>query len=73
MMHFSSKKAASSAFPLLTGLCSLLDLIDVSSVAPKPPNITLKKERFIPLHIIYDKIAPEDPTSAPVIIKSCIF
>ena len=28
------------------------------------------KERFIPLHIMYDKIAPEDPTNAPVIIKA---
>src|SRR5690625_670984 len=26
-------------------------------------------DRFIPLHIIYDKIAPEDPTKAPVIIS----
>ena len=40
------------------------------SVAPNPPKITLKKERFIPLHIMYDKIAPEEPTSAPVIISA---
>ena len=30
----------------------------------------IKKERFIPLHIIYDKIAPDDPTRAPVIISA---
>ena len=53
------------------------DFIDLSAVFcfcitgssnPKPPSITLKKDRFIPLHIIYDKIAPDAPTNAPVII-----
>ena len=37
---------------------------------PNPPRITLKKDLFIPLHIIYDNIAPEDPTNAPVIIRA---
>ena len=46
------------------------EVFDVSSVAPQPPKITLKNDLFIPLHIIYDKIAPEDPTSAPVIISA---
>ena len=40
------------------------------SVVPNPPKITLKNERFIPLHIMYDKIAPDEPTSAPVIINA---
>ena len=30
----------------------------------------MKKDLFIPLHIIYDKIAPDEPTKAPVIIKA---
>ena len=37
---------------------------------PKPPSITLKNDLFIPLHIIYERIAPDDPTSAPVIINA---
>jgi hypothetical protein len=28
------------------------------------------KERFIPLHMMYERIAPEDPTSAPVMISA---
>src|SRR6056300_32718 len=67
---FFIKKAASSAFPLLTGLCSLFCDDEDCSVAPNPPNITLKNDLFIPLHIIYDRIAPDDPTNAPVIISA---
>ena len=67
---FFIKKAASSAFPFLTGFCSLLWLVDDCSVAPKPPKITLKNDLFIPLHIIYERIAPDEPTNAPVIIKA---
>ncbi len=36
---------------------------------PKPPRITLKNERFIALHMMYDRIAPEDPTSDPAMIS----
>ena len=56
---FFIKKAASSAFPLFRSLF-FREVFVVSSVAPNPPKITLKNERFIPLHMIYDKIAPED-------------
>lgn len=35
-----------------------------------PPNITLAKFLFIALHIIYDKIAPDDPTNAPTIVNN---
>ena len=31
---------------------SLDEVLDFSSVAPNPPKITLKNERFIPLHIM---------------------
>ena len=27
-------------------------------------------ERFIPLHMMYERIAPEEPTSAPVMINA---
>ena len=67
---FFIKKAASSAFPFFTGFCSF-DLLDIAwSFAPQPPSITLKNDLFIPLHIIYDSIAPDDPTNAPVIINA---
>ena len=48
---FFIKNAASSAFPLLTGFLFLF-LSDVEFVPPNPPRITLKNERFIPLHMM---------------------
>ena len=36
---------------------------------PKPPRITLKNERFIALHMMYERIAPEEPTSDPAMIS----
>ena len=38
--------------------------------APKPPKMTLKNDLFIALHIMYERIVPEDPTRAPVIIRA---
>ncbi len=32
---------------------------------PKPPAMTLMKLRFIARHMMYDRIAPDDPTKAP--------
>src|SRR6476620_7756044 len=32
--------------------------------------MTEMNERFIPLHMMYDRIAPEEPTSAPVMISA---
>jgi hypothetical protein len=32
--------------------------------------MTLKNDLFIPLHIIYESIAPDEPTRAPVIINA---
>src|SRR6056300_2008863 len=46
-----------------------LKFVDELSL-PKPPRITLRNDLFIPLHIIYESIAPEDPTKAPVIINA---
>jgi len=36
------------------------------SCAPKPPNTTLRIERFIARHMMMLRIAPLEPTSAPV-------
>jgi hypothetical protein len=35
--------------------------------------MTEKKDLFIATHIIYDRIAPEDPTNAPVITRAKLF
>jgi len=31
--------------------------------------MTLKKERFIALHMMYERIAPEEPTREPAMIS----
>ena len=48
---FDIRKAASSALPERTAFCSP-PAAAVPSAAPKPPRITLKKERFIALHMM---------------------
>ena len=46
-------KAASSALPALTGLSPLLAAGPaLPPSVPKPPRITLKIERFMPLHMM---------------------
>src|SRR5713226_4751636 len=62
------RNAASSALPLLTGFFSPSAAASLVS-PPKPPRITLKNERFIALHMMYDRIAPEEPTSDPAMIS----
>src|SRR6478735_8679460 len=42
------------------------DATTVPPSAPKPPRITLTNDRFIARHMMYDRIAPEEPTRAPV-------
>ena len=39
------------------------------ALLPNPPAITEMKERFMALHMMKERIAPEEPTSAPVTIK----
>ena len=41
----------------------------VPSAAPNPPRITLMNERFIARHMMYERIAPDDPTSEPAMIS----
>jgi hypothetical protein len=36
------------------------------SAAPKPPKTTDQIERFIARHMIVERMAPEEPTRAPV-------
>ena len=42
------------------------------AVSPHPPRITERKFLFIALHIMYESIAPEDPTKAPVTINKSL-
>ena len=37
---------------------------------PNAPNSTLVNERFIALHMMIDRIRPDDPSSAPAVISS---
>ena len=39
---------------------------------PKPPAMTEKNDLFIALHIIYERIAPELPIKAPLMINSLL-
>ena len=69
-----SRKVASSAEPDFTGRASLEPAAAPASGAlPKPPNSTLKKERFIALHMMYDRIAPLEPTREPAMISIELF
>src|ERR1700758_3614827 len=65
---------ASSADPDFTGRCSAdPPAAPAPASAPKPPRITLKNERFIALHMMYDRIAPDEPTSEPAMISIALF
>ena len=64
-----SRNATSSGEPDLTAFCSRRPAA-APSAAPKPPRMTLKNERFIALHMMYDRIAPDEPTSEPATISS---
>jgi hypothetical protein len=60
--------AASSGLPDFTVFFDASAAI-APSAAPKPPRMTLKNERFIALHMMYDRIAPDEPTSEPAMIS----
>ena len=62
------RNAASSAEPDFTVFCSA-PAAAVPASPPKPPRITLKNERFIALHMMYERIAPDEPTSEPAMIS----
>ena len=49
---FFMMNAASSALPCLTGRCSTAPPAARSVSPPNPPRMTLKNERFIPLHMM---------------------
>ena len=42
----------------------------VACTWPKAPNSTLVNERFIALHMMIERISPDDPSSAPAMISS---
>eukprot|EP00178_Gracilaria_changii_P015593 TRINITY_DN43690_c0_g1_i1.p2 TRINITY_DN43690_c0_g1~~TRINITY_DN43690_c0_g1_i1.p2 ORF type:complete len:119 (-),score=15.30 TRINITY_DN43690_c0_g1_i1:59-415(-) len=41
--------------------------------AAYPPKITLDNDLFMALHIMYDKIAPDDPIKDPTIVNNGLF
>ncbi|MDT4840143.1 hypothetical protein FQZ97_739560 [compost metagenome] len=68
------RKAASSAEPDFTLRCACpAGPLAAAASLPKPPRITLKNERFIARHMMYDRIAPEEPTSEPAMISIGLF
>ncbi len=64
---------ASSAEPDFTGRCAAAPAAAALGVLPKPPSSTLKNERFIARHMMYDRIAPDEPTSEPAMISIGLF
>lgn len=62
----------STAYSVLISVCVpwTFVLSTAAGLTSNPPNITEARFLFIALHIIYDKIAPDDPTNAPTIVKS---
>ena len=62
--------AASSAVALLTVRCSTAPA--ATWTWPKAPNSTLANERFIALHMMIERIKPDEPSSAPAAISSLL-
>src|SRR3984885_3453872 len=65
--------AASSGEPDWTGRCSAAAPLAATASPPKPPRITLKNERFIALHMMYERIAPDETTSEHAKISIALF
>src|ERR1700674_2431213 len=66
--------AASSAEPDFTGRCSCAPPVAAAPPSlPNPPSSTLKNERFIARHMMYERIAPDDPTNDPAMISIGLF
>ena len=62
--------ATSCGVALLTALASAA--AEAAATWPKAPNSTLVNERFIALHMITDRMKPDDPSSAPATISSLL-
>ncbi len=55
-----------------TGCAPPAAAMGLALVVPKPPAITLMKLRFMALHMMYDRIAPLEPTRAPTTISKSL-
>src|SRR5215470_4514437 len=64
--------AASSAVALRT-IRSSAAVAAEAWTWPNAPNITLVNERFMALHMITDKMKPEEPSSAPDTMSTLLF
>ena len=63
--------AASSAVALLAVRCSTAPL--AAWTWPKAPNSTLVNERFMALHMMIERIRPDEPSRAPAAISRLFF
>ena len=64
--------AASSGVALRTGFASCPAAADACT-CPNAPNKTFVKDRFIAFDMITERMNPDDPSSAPAIIRSFEF
>ena len=62
--------ATSRAVALFTARASVAAC--TCDTCPKAPNSTFVNERFIALHMITDRMKPDDPSSAPAVISSLL-
>merc|ERR1719285_1511391 len=53
--------------------CTTSPSLAVGAAMFHPPKRTLTKLRFIATHMIYDRIAPLEPTKAPTIVRRSLF
>ena len=71
MTTFLASRSSSAVSAALIGTTSPAGCSSPAAAAgflapePKPPAMTLRKLRFIARHMMYDRIAPDEPTSAP--------
>ena len=70
LLAFFRMSATSCGVALLTGLG--LGRGCAACTCPNAPNSTLVNERFIALHMITDRMKPDDPSSAPAMISSLL-
>src|SRR3546814_16919995 len=68
------RKAASSGLPDFTLRCAWpAPQAAAPGSAPKTPRSPFKTHRFMPLHLLSERLAPDDPTSEPAMPRTGLF